>query len=653
VDLSAQLLLFRTRVRKTIASGRFPVLLATHIALAALSGYLALWLRFDGAVPPGLLSTFLQLLPWVLLIRGIVFALFGLYGGLWRYTGVWDLSRIIGAVFLSSAALYGLLYYPLGPAGYPRSIVVIDAVLLISFLGGIRLLWRILPGSIRLARGQRVLIVGAGDAGEMIVREMQRKGSYRPVGFVDDDPAKMGRTIHGVKVHGTRRDLASIVKRTRPTEVLVAIPSAPASLTRSLVQQLEPFKLSITTLPNLQELVNGEVGIKEIRPLAIADLLPRAQVAMDDRPIREMIAGSRVLVTGAGGSIGSELCRQIASLGPERLILYERYENGLYAVANDLTDRRADVPLVPVIGDITDRARVDAVFAAHRPHLVFHAAAHKHVPLMEANPCEAVKNNVLGTQIIAVAARRYGVDRFVLISTDKAANPANVMGATKRAAELIVQEIGGEGRTRFSAVRFGNVLGSNGSVLPRMLEQIRSGGPVTVTHPDMERYFMLIPEAVQLVLQAAVLADNQDTFVLDMGEQIKVLDLARNLIRLSGFVPEKEIPITFIGLRPGEKLTEELTGSGEDLELTDASKVFRVRPAWPPGTEVSPELLRAVIDAAAAGHTPEVLSLLQALVPTFSPLDVPELSRTGPGPIRRYGDRTAMPAAFAPATAEL
>jgi FlaA1/EpsC-like NDP-sugar epimerase len=393
---------------------------------------------------------------------------------------------------------------------------------------------------------------------------------------------------------------------------------------RSFVHLLEGHKLPITTLPSLKELVNGKVGVKQIRPLAIEDLLPRSQVALSADNVRRLVKGKRVLVTGAGGSIGSELCRQIASFGPSDLILYERYENSLYAIENDLRDRAVVARVHSVIGDVTDVARVQRVFAEHRPHLVFHAAAHKHVPLMEANPCEAIKNNVVGTQVVAATAREYGAERFLLISTDKAANPSSVMGASKRVAELIVQALGADSPgTRFVTVRFGNVLGSNGSVIPRMIDQIRTGGPVTVTHPEIRRYFMLIPEAVQLVLQAAALAHDREIFVLDMGEQLRVLDVARNLIRLSGFVPEEEIPITIIGLRPGEKLVEELAGYGEVLESSDVDKVFIVRRTEKLDAARLSAEVPSLVEMAVLGQASEVLAGLQRIVPSFRP---PQLS---------------------------
>ena len=608
------------RYRTLATSKRVWLTAVLDVAMILTATYLAFWLRFDGDIPSEYLVTYRQTLPSLLVVRELAFVVFGLYGGLWRYTGIWDLTRILLAVFASSLFLYGTVYFELGPAAYPRSVVAIDALLLVWFLSGARLFWRLWPSVIRPKQGRRVLIIGAGDAGDMIVREMLKLGGYRPVGFIDDDPTKLGRTIQGVTVLGTRADLPRVVAATRPEEALIAIPSASPATVRSCVQLLEGFKLPLTTLPSLAEIVNGRVGVKQIRPLAIEDLLPRSQVALDTGDGRRLVHGKRVLVTGAGGSIGSELCRQIASLEPSDLILYERYENSLYAIAGDLADRAVRTSVHPVIGDVTDVARVTAVFAQYRPHIVFHAAAHKHVPLMEANPCEAIKNNVVGTQVAAKAARDFGVERFVLVSTDKAVNPSSVMGASKRVAELIVQAVDvAGGDTRFVTVRFGNVLGSNGSVVPRMLDQIRAGGPVTVTHPEIRRFFMLIPEAVQLVLQAAILADKRETFVLDMGEQIKVLDVARNLIRLSGFVPDDEMPITFIGLRPGEKLFEELVGDGEALEPSRIDKIFRVRRTEGLGLARLADHIEALVEMAALGESKEVLRRLNRIVPTFDP----------------------------------
>jgi FlaA1/EpsC-like NDP-sugar epimerase len=609
-----------------------------HLLLIPISTSFAFQLRFDGNIPSEYQMVFLKTLPMLLVIRGLAFVAFGVDGGLWRYAGIWDLCRILLAVSTSTLALFVYVYNPLTSAVYPRSVVIIDALLLVCLLGGVRLVWRMLPyvaNVTRVNRGRRVLIIGAGDAGDMIVREMQKGGNYLPVGFVDDDPSKIGRTIHGVKVLGTRGDIRAIVAATKPVEALVAIPSAPPAVIRNFVRLLEDFKIPITTVPSLSELVNGRVGIKEIRPMAIEDLLPRNQISVNTDCVGRLISGKRVLVTGAGGSIGSELCRQIAAFGPSDLILFERYENSLYTVVNDLTDRPIVPHVHPLIGDVTDGARVHEVFERYRPQIIFHAAAHKHVPLMEANPSEAVKNNVVGTQTVAEAARRHSADCFVLISTDKAVNPTSVMGATKRVAEFIVQTIGAEsGGTRYVSVRFGNVLGSNGSVIPRMMDQIRAGGPVTVTHPEIRRYFMLIPEAVQLVLQAAVLAREPATFVLEMGEQVRILDIARNLIRLSGHVPDEDIPISFIGLRPGEKLHEELTADGEALEPAGVDKILRVRREETLDAESFADNLALLIEKAAMGEHAEVIRQLRRIVPTFNCRPVG----------RRYGSPPTQPA---------
>jgi FlaA1/EpsC-like NDP-sugar epimerase len=617
----------RTQLRAALRSSarvptkrRLALVVIGQLALIPASAYFAFWLRFEGAIPPDMMDSLVQTLPWLIAIRGLVFIPFGLYGGLWRYTGIWDLTRIVLAVFTSSLILYIFVHRPMGPGLYPRSIIAIDPLLLVYALGGLRLLRRSAPSLLRSRSGRRVLIIGAGDAGDMIVREMLKGSGYVPVGFIDDDPDKLGRTIHGIKVLGDRSNLARVVTATRAAEALVAIPSASPDTVRAFVEQLQGLKIPITTLPSLKELVNGRVGVKQIRPLAIEDLLPRTQVELNPAGVRRLIRGKSVLVTGAGGSIGSELCRQIVTLEPAELILYERYENSLYTIANDLADRGVDCSVHPVIGDVTDAALVEKVFDEYRPQLVFHAAAHKHVPLMEANPCEAIKNNVAGTRVVGQAARTHGAERFVLISTDKAANPSSVMGASKRVAELIVHALGARTRrTRFVTVRFGNVLGSNGSVIPRMLDQIRAGGPVTVTHPEIRRYFMLIPEAVQLVLQSAALARDRETFVLDMGEQLKVLDVATNLIRLSGFVPHEEIPITFIGLRPGEKLVEELAGAGEALEPAPVQKVMRVRARTALDAAALTADVDSLVELAALGRSQDVLASLRQIVPTFNP----------------------------------
>ena len=431
---------------------------------------------------------------------------------------------------------------------------------------------------------KRVLIIGAGDAGAKIVREMQSHPScsYLPVGFIDDDTVKLGKRIHGVKVLGTRHNLRDLLPTLKPDEVLVALPGVNPLIVREITTALSPFKLQIKTLPKLEDILEGKVSINHIRDLEIEDLLQRPSVSLSTRPVAKLVQGKRVLVTGAGGSIGSELCRQIVEFGPESLILYERHENSLYGIGCELLDQGCADIIHPVLGDIADESRLESTIRKYQPHIVFHAAAHKHVPLMEVNPGEAFKNNVLGTWLLARMVQQYHVGHFVLISTDKAVNPSSVMGATKRAAELVIQGLAKNGPTCFLTVRFGNVLGSNGSVVPRFQQQIRSGGPVTVTHPEVRRYFMSIPEAVGLVLQAATLGEQGAIYLLEMGEQIKLVDLARNLIKLSGYVPDQEIGIEFVGLRPGEKLEEELVGLTEDAIPSPINGILRVQSSIAP-----------------------------------------------------------------------
>lgn len=599
------------------------LIVVVYVVLVTLANYLAFWLRFDGTIPDLYMALWRQTLPWLVVIRGLMFIPFRLYSGLWRYTGIWDLRNIVASVAASTLALATLVYWNSGLTTYPQSVLVIDALLLICFMGGVRLVRRLVRKLAPLMPEKRVLVYGAGDAGETIVRSMKMKNrganAYAPVGFVDDDPTKVGQRIHGVQVLGTRQNLPRIMVTAQPHEVLIAIPGADAETTRSIVKVLEPFKVPIKTLPTLQDIVDGKATVSQIRTLAVKDLLPRAPVGLDATPVRHLIAGKRVLVTGAGGSIGSELCRQIVTWQPQELLLFERYENNLYAIDHDLAQLNSTVPFHSIIGDVTDAQRVHTVLAKYHPEIIFHAAAHKHVPMMEASPCEAVKNNVLGTHTMAEAAAKYGIERFILISTDKAVNPSSVMGATKRMAELIVLELACRSATRFLAVRFGNVLGSNGSVVPRFLEQIAAGGPVTVTHPEVRRYFMLIPEAVTLLLHAAALGQRGVVYILDMGEQIRVLDMARHLIHLSGFVPEEEIPIVFTGLRPGEKLSEELVGMDETIELSGVDHISQVWGGKLSEPEVFEHQLIRLERLARRDDTQGVLALLKEAIPTFEP----------------------------------
>jgi FlaA1/EpsC-like NDP-sugar epimerase len=590
----------------------------------AFSYWAAFQLRFDFRIPDWAFGALIQTLPWLIAIRGLMFLPFRLYAGLWKYTSVYDLQALLAGI-ASSTVIFASVTI-IARESFPRSVLIIDPLIVTLLLGGIRMVRRMAAefGSSRAASGSRTLVYGAGDAGEMIVREMRQRGAsgLRPIGFIDDDPSKVGRRIHGVRVLGTRKELEDILDELEPSEILLALPGVAPETIRAIVRAIEPYKLPIKTLPALKDIIDGKIGVEQIRTLKVEDLLARPPIGLNTKAVRELIRGHRVLVTGAGGSIGSELCRQVLEFEPAALVLFERYENSLHAIRLELEDNvsktaglasRGVSKIVPVVGDVTDPTVVRSAFEKHRPEIVFHAAAHKHVGLMEENPCEAVKNNVGGTRALAAAAEAAGVDRFILISTDKAANPTSIMGASKRVAELAVQAQARGSSTSFSIVRFGNVLGSNGSVVPRFLDQIQRGGPVTVTHPDVKRFFMLIPEAVQLVLHSAAEARGGATYVLDMGEQIKLVDMARNLIRLSGKVPDEDVKIEFIGLRPGEKMEEELVSDSETIVATSVPKVFAVY-AQPVGLDDEfNAAVRELESLAAAGEVGEVVTRLRVM----------------------------------------
>ena len=600
---------------------RRAVVVLIHVALIAASSYLAIWLRFDGAIPALNWVHWQAVFPLLLLVRLITFVPFGLYHGIWRYTDLWDLRSIVAAVAVSTGLVYAASHLILGLSAYPRSVFIIDAVILVCMMSAIRLLRRAFRELSQPHAERRLLIYGAGDAGQMIVRDLRSSPdcAYRLVGFVDDDRRKVGQRIHGLTVLGTREDLPALVRSTGADEVLIAIPSGGPDIRRDVVRRLTPFSGRITTLPSLGDIVNGRVTPDRIRALQLEDLLVRAPVGLDARRLTSVVAGKRILVTGAGGTIGSELALQLCSLGPARLVLLDRYENTLFALHQRLVAGYPGLSIDPVVADVTDARRIEEILRVERPELVFHAAAFKHVPLMEGAPCEAVRNNVMGTRLVATAAARHGVERFVLISTDKAVRPTSVMGATKRVAELLVRYLARESGTRFITVRFGNVLGSNGSVVPLFLEQIRRGGPVTLTHPEVRRYFMLIQEAVQLVLHAAAADDRGEGFVLEMGEQVPLVDLARDLIRLSGFVPDREIPLAFVGLRPGEKLVEELVGPDEVAEPSTVPHVRRLKSSINWSEREAVWELQRLERLAMEGKKADVIAQLRRLVPTFVP----------------------------------
>ena len=566
-------------IERMVDGRRGRVMLSVHAALAAASAFLAFSIVFDGEVP----LRFKEAVPWfalgVLAVRLPLFSAFGLYRSLWRYTGMVDLARIIGSVTCGTAVLFAGGELTRHTFLFPRTVIVVEWILAIGLMSAPRLALRAyrdftLSGG--KGAGKRVLILGAGNAGEMIVRDMRKNPHlHEPVGFVDDDPAKQGLYIHGVPILGTTHEILRVVRTCRPEEILIAIPSGgPATLQR-IMKTASECKLPIQTLPNLTDVLEGHVSINQIRPLELEDLLPRPPVKADADKLRAFTFGKTVMVTGAGGSIGSEICRQAIDLGAKSVIAFERHENSLYNLEMELRHRCRGVRFFPVVGDVNDPYRLEEVLKLYSPDTLYHAAAHKHVPMMEINPREAIYNNVLGTRKTAMLAGTCGVETFVLISTDKAVNPTSIMGASKRFCELIVRALNEGSKTKYITVRFGNVLGSSGSVVPLFREQIKRGGPVTVTHPDIERYLMLIPEAVQLVMQAASMGKGGEIFVLDMGDPIKIADLAKSLIVLSGYEPEKDVKIEYVGLRPGEKLYEELFDESEEVSVTPDSKVYR------------------------------------------------------------------------------
>ncbi len=550
-----------------------------HAVLFGVGYFGAFALRFDFSNDHMYAGRMVRWFPILVVLRLVAFHYAGLFRGLWKYTSTRDLRRIILATTASTIAFeaaLGILFRVL-----PRSVILIEWGLCIMLVGGARFAYRALtaermPLLRKDVKRQKLLIVGAGDAGEMLLREVRRNSTdrYDVVGFLDDNREKLHADIHGVRVLGGLEQLPAVVVGQDVDEVIIAAPSASGAQMRRIVDLCKQSGARFRTIPGMDQLIDGRVTLSQVRDVAIEDLLGREPIALDMDAIGTAIEGQVVMVTGAGGSIGSELCRQLARFAPSALLLVERAENNLFNIHRELLARNDGFTLVPLLADVADAARMDEVFGRYRPTVVVHAAAHKHVPMMEWNPGEAVKNNVLGTRTLADAADRHGVGRFVMVSTDKAVNPTSVMGASKRVAEIYVQSLSRRSRTRFVTVRFGNVLGSAGSVIPIFKEQIAAGGPVTVTHPEMKRFFMTIPEASQLVLQAGTMGDGGEIYILDMGEPVRIADLARDLITLSGLTPGVDVEIQFTGMRPGEKLFEELAVDDESADKTRHPKIF-------------------------------------------------------------------------------
>ena len=601
-----------------------PMFLASlDIISVILAAFISIYLRFDSnKIPANYLSLLISYMPLTVVIYLISFYLFKLYGRIWRYASATELIAIVMANIAASTAWYFISLY-IG-AVLPRSLYVFTGLLLILFIGGSRLSLRFYsyvmnkPKYRQIQRKKnKVLIIGAGDAGAMLLREIERYhiANRQVVGFIDDDKNKTGKILLGVKVLGTRNELVKIASEKGIDEIIIAMPSVKGKEIKAIINICKETNCKLTILPGLYEIIEGKVSISQLRPVEIEDLLGRDPVKLDTTAVKEYLAGKIVLITGAGGSIGSEIVRQVAKMQPKKLLLLGKGENSIYEITQELKINCPEVKTVPIIADIRDKERIKAIMDYFEPQVVFHAAAHKHVPLMEYQPAEAVRNNILGTKVVADEAAAHNVETFVMISTDKAVNPTSVMGCTKRVAEMYVQSMNKNSGTRFVAVRFGNVLGSRGSVIPLFKKQIAKGGPVTVTHPDMKRYFMTIPEASQLVLQAGAMAKGGEVFVLDMGEPVRIYDLAKDLITLSGLIPDKDIEIKITGLRPGEKLFEELLSAEDGTEKTMHKKIFtaRIKEIDKAGLDNEISKILEITDGE------KVVAALQKIVPTYTP----------------------------------
>lgn len=633
------------------------------LAVLAVALWLAFQLRFDWDPPAQMTKRLFFVLPYVVGLEYLALLLFGVTRLSWRYIGLRDIKKIVLSLLAASSVLLvarivsGVLVADAPRTQYallPYGVVAANFVLTLGGITGVRVARRMLAE--RMDQGRRArqiassdqvptLLVGAGEAGVLVAKEIAARPDLGilPLGFVDDDPVKRGLVIHGIKVLGTTDEIAELAARLGARQALLTIANAPGKAIRRITGLCDEAGLPAQIIPGMYEIVGGTVNLTRIRPVAIEDLLGREPVALDEDAVQQSIRDRVVLVTGAGGSIGSELCRQMSRYSPRRLVLVEQAENALFHIHRELAQQHPELDVVPCVADIVDAERLEAIFLAHSPNVVLHAAAHKHVPMMEWNPLEAVKNNVFGTKVVADLSDRHGVSEVVMISTDKAVNPTSVMGASKRIAEIYIQALSQRSRTRFVTVRFGNVLGSAGSVIPIFQQQIEAGGPVTVTDPEMQRYFMTIPEACQLVLQAATMGEGGEIFILDMGEPVKIVDLAEDLIRLSGFTPGEDIEISFTGVRPGEKLFEELAVGEESADKTRHPKIYvgRFRPyEW----QTVIDGLESLVGLEEGCDASTVRARFAAIVPEYRPAGAsPEPPRDAPAEPRVERPRLPTP----------
>jgi len=615
----------------------FFIVLAIDLLLLAASFYGAHLVRFDFDIPSNTCLSIKWFLPFVITIKVIIFYFFDLYRGMWRYTSLADLFNIIKASTLSTLVIISIVLFKTRFQGFSRGVFVIDWCLTILFISAFRLsvriyfehlnkeqFWKTVSLSFFKKHSGRknLLIIGAGDCGEKIYREIRDNARlrYNVVGFLDDNSAKIGKKIHGIPVLSDIRDMQEVVNKIKADEALIAIPSANSNQMRNIVEHCKESNINFKTIPGMGELIDGKVTINAIREVAYRDLLGREVIELDEKQIGAYLKGQTILVTGAGGSIGSELCRQICRFRPECVLLFERAETPLYEIELELKQNFAGINIVALLADVQDKKQIEKAFENYRPQTVFHAAAYKHVPMLELQPWKVIKNNVLGTANIVEITNKFKVERFVFVSTDKAVRPANVMGASKRVAEMLVQSQNGCGlsQTRFMIVRFGNVVGSVGSVVPLFRKQIEKGGPVTVTHPEATRYFMTIPESCQLILQTGAMGKGGEIFILKMGTPIRIDDMARDLIRLSGFEPDVDIKIEYIGLRPGEKLNEELIIEGEGILPTTHEKIMVLK-----GMECNLQLLDGNINELATSaeeqNREKIIAKLREIVPEYIP----------------------------------